>query len=184
MVQGEDAPEYWMHLEVEAREPLETLDYFLRTIWLECCGHLSCFTIKGTRYSSNEEKPICAYEREEKKMSVKMGSVLAPGLRFFYEYDYGTTTALVLKVVSERAGKPSSDGAIQLLARNKPPQKVCSACGKPATKVCSDCIWEGEGWLCDECAQKHECGVEMLLSVVNSPRVGMCAYEGGYDDDA
>lgn len=28
----------------------------------------------------------------------------------------------------------------------------------------------------------HECGEDMLLPVVNSPRVGMCDYTGGYYD--
>ena len=37
---------------------------------------------------------------------------------------------------------------------------------------------EGEGWVCDECAPKHKCGEDMLLPVVNSPRVGMCGYTG------
>lgn len=34
------------------------------------------------------------------------------------------------------------------------------------------------GRLCDTCAESYECGEEMLLPVVNSPRVGMCAYDG------
>jgi len=34
------------------------------------------------------------------------------------------------------------------------------------------------GWLCDECAPKHKCGEDMLLPVVNSPRVGKCGYTG------
>ena len=29
---------------------LEELDHYLRTIWLECCGHLSQFTIGGMLY--------------------------------------------------------------------------------------------------------------------------------------
>ena len=29
---------------------LEELDYYLRTIWLECCGHLSRITIGGMLY--------------------------------------------------------------------------------------------------------------------------------------
>ncbi|MDI6903856.1 MAG: hypothetical protein QMC77_09015, partial [Methanocellales archaeon] len=55
---------------------------------------------------------------------------------------------------------------------------ICESCGKTATRVCTQCVWSGEGWLCDECAGKHECGEDMLLPVVNSPRVGMCGYTG------
>jgi hypothetical protein len=39
-------------------------------------------------------------------------------------------------------------------------------------------LYPDEGWLCDECAVGHECGEEMLLPVVNSPRVGVCGYVG------
>src|SRR5215471_953202 len=52
LVEGRYNPQYWMHLEMPASYPLEDLDYFLRDIWLECCGHLSEFTIGGTSYSS------------------------------------------------------------------------------------------------------------------------------------
>jgi hypothetical protein len=45
----------------------------------------------------------------------------------------------------------------------EPPLISCEVCGKPATEVC---------------AGEHECGEEMLLPVVNSPRVGMCGYTG------
>jgi hypothetical protein len=62
--------------------------------------------------------------------------------------------------------------------RNTPPLILCNVCGKPATEVCAQCIYDGEGWLCDDCAVEHEGGEEMLLPVVNSSRVGMCAYTG------
>src|SRR5437764_872824 len=55
IVEGHYNPQYWMHLEIPAREPLETLDSFLRNIWLECCGHLSEFKIGDISYSSEPE---------------------------------------------------------------------------------------------------------------------------------
>lgn len=51
VVEGRNLPEYWMHLSVPNNTTLKNLDDFLRNIWLECCGHLSAFTIEGTRYS-------------------------------------------------------------------------------------------------------------------------------------
>ncbi|MEO7020414.1 MAG: hypothetical protein ABI234_09720 [Ktedonobacteraceae bacterium] len=54
-VEGTYRPDYWMHLEVPAAVMLVDLDDFLRDIWLECCGHLSEFTIKGTTYASVTE---------------------------------------------------------------------------------------------------------------------------------
>jgi hypothetical protein len=32
--------------------------------------------------------------------------------------------------------------------------------------------------LCQACAEDHECGEDMQLPVVNSPRVGVCGYAG------
>jgi hypothetical protein len=113
----------------------------------------------------------------EKSMRVRLDKVLSPGQTCFYEYDFGTTTDLRLKVVSERQAATKGN-AIQALARNVPPVILCEECGKPATEVCSQCIFDDKGWLCDDCAMEHECGEEMLLPVVNSPRVGMCAYTG------
>jgi hypothetical protein len=175
-VQGRYAPEYWMHLEVAADAKLKDLDSFLRDIWLECCGHLSGFVIGERNYVSSMVD--AAYG--DKTMDVKIGSVLRLGTNFIHEYDYGTTTTLALRVVSERKGEPK-DEQIEIMARNEPPKIACSVCGKPATQVCSNCIYDGKGWLCDKCAKSHKCEEEMLLPVVNSPRVGMCAYAGGYE---
>ena len=44
--------------------------------------------------------------------------------------------------------------------------------------ICAQCIYEDKGCLCDACARSHECGEEMLLPLVNSPRAGVCGYTG------
>ncbi|HYA99433.1 MAG TPA: hypothetical protein VED37_04375 [Ktedonobacteraceae bacterium] len=176
VVEGRDLPMYWMHLEVPASATLSTLDQFLRNTWLECCGHLSAFEIAGQRYTVDAGM-YDDWDMGEKSMRVRLDKVLAPGQSCFYEYDFGTTTELKLKVISERQ-TATRGNTIQVLARNVPPVILCEECGKPATEVCSQCIYEGRGWVCDECAEEHECGEEMLLPVVNSPRVGMCAYTG------
>lgn len=170
VVEGRDLPYYWMHLEVPANATLKVLDGFLREIWLECCGHMSAFTIGSKRYSV---APMG--ELDEASMKFKLEKVLQPGMQFYHEYDFGTTTDLMLKVVSEGEGKSKS---IRILARNEPPEITCVSCGKMATQVCTECAWEDKGWLCDQCAAKHECDEDMFLPVVNSPRVGMCGYTG------
>ena len=45
-------PAYWLDVEVRADARLEALDSFLRGVWLECCGHMSAFTIGVVRYFS------------------------------------------------------------------------------------------------------------------------------------
>jgi hypothetical protein len=172
LVEGRAQPQYWMHLEFPTAVTLQALDDFLRGTWLECCGHMSKFEIAGTSYASYPDPDF-----GDKSMSVQAGRLLSPGMQFFHEYDYGTTTELRLKVLEDREGEAKGK-SIQVLARNEPPLISCEKCGKPATDVCSQCIDEGEGWLCDACSEEHECGEEMLLPVVNSPRVGMCAYTG------
>jgi hypothetical protein len=170
-IEGRDAKAYWMHVAVPLTAPLSKLDDFLRHTWLECCGHLSAFEIGSKRYAS---QPM----DEEMSMKAQLSQVFEVGTKFFYEYDYGSTTALVLKVVGLREqGLPK--GSVQLLARNEAPQVSCQRCGiQPATQICTECAWNGEGWLCEACAVAHECGDEMCLPVVNSPRVGVCGYTG------
>ncbi len=167
---------YWLHVEASSNSKLQGLDAFLRKTWVECCGHLSMFEIGGTSYSIQPQQ-----EFDDESMNTKLDSVLTEGTKFSYQYDFGTTTSLDLKVLSVRC--PSRLGKtkkLEVLARNIAPEINCGNCGKEkATNVCSACIWEGEkAWVCDGCSKKHKCGEEMLLPVVNSPRVGMCGYTG------
>lgn len=164
---------YWMHLAAPVEAPLSRVDAFLRRIWLECCGHLSAFTIEGRRYASGPMK-----EFGESGMGARLSRLLEPGVVFSYEYDYGSTTELNLKVLALR-DQGTKRGPIELLARNEAPQVACERCGnQPATQVCTECVCNGQGWLCESCAEDHECGTEMCLPVVNSPRVGVCGYTG------
>ena len=171
VVEGRYLPEYWMHLEVPTAAKLELLDQFLRDVWLECCGHLSLFQIGDTFYS------VSPADMDDEPMSARLRDVVGPGVTFHHQYDFGDTTYLKLKVVSEYE---SALGArkVRLLARNEPPAIPCSHCGKPAIEVCLECVYSGEGWLCEACASAHECDEEMSLPVVNSPRVGVCGYAG------
>ena len=175
VVEGYCLPMYWMHLEVLAGTTLATLDRFLRDTWLECCGHLSAFTIGGVRYSVDEA--IYEWDTRSKNMQVPLDQVLHPGQTCSYEYDFGSTTELTLKVISERE-VPAKKKEIEILARNTLTFVPCDMCGKPATTNCTQCIYEDQGYLCDACAKDHECGEEMLLPRVNSPRVGVCGYTG------
>jgi hypothetical protein len=103
--------------------------------------------------------------------------VLHPGQRYSYEYDFGSTTELVIKAISEHETRVEEE-PIQVLARNTVPWLTCDVCEKPATSMCSECLYEDKGYLCDTCAKVHSCGEEMLLPVVNSPRAGVCGYTG------
>ncbi len=138
---------------------------------MECCGHLSAFNILGERYC---REPDDYYDKD---MRASLTRVVDTGAYFTYEYDFGNTTELTLRRVG-KTKKRFLDEKIAVLARNDEPKYQCDYCDKIAVQVCSECIYDGGGWLCEECAEEHECGEDMLLPVVNSPRVGICAYMG------
>ena len=192
-VEGAYSPEYWLHLDVRADATLDTLDTYLRRIWLECCGHLSAFTIGETRYEDTRLDPGEEEEDEEgsggdlagllpaffrpptKRMTVPLAQALTPGLVFRHEYDFGSTTELKIRVLSAHVGDGTED-AVLLLARNVAPETLCENCEQPAVWLGVD--EEGEyRELCGKCAKRMKLD-EWLLPVVNSPRAGVCGYEG------
>ncbi|MGH2541514.1 MAG: IS1096 element passenger TnpR family protein, partial [Ardenticatenaceae bacterium] len=169
-----------LHLEMAGNTTLQDLDSYLRAIWLECCGHLSAFHIGPYRYTQlfNDGWRI----GDEKSLNVPVRKVFAPGMEIPYEYDFGTTSHLLIKVLDEREGRPTTRYPIALMARNEMEPVPCAECGAPATYLCIECMYERDGedcTLCDEHAEIHPCddyGEPMPL--VNSPRTGMCGYEG------
>ncbi|GCE04701.1 hypothetical protein [Dictyobacter aurantiacus] len=293
LVEGQYNPQYWMHIEIPASESLLTLDDFLRATWLECCDHMSDFTINGIHYTmepdeafvflGSEEEYIASgladeeeeeeeysdeqiiadalqdvysylqaivpeyrakapYDlleecarftsvdelilflqekekstkkrrtsaesgkesredavirylhkhvfrmllgalQEDRDMDVELAKalrILKPGAKFFHRYDFGSTTYLALRVIDEREGllPKKNDDAVQVMARNCPPEYPCVVCGKPAQLINT---WDEEydfGLYCKQCAKKKFKYTDEMLPVVNSPRVGVCAYTG------
>lgn len=193
---------YFLSLWVDGEGTIGDIDLYLRKIWLECCGHLSSFTDPKARTQKKgmwdffeaeallEKGKVREYEKmmEEIKGEVpqsrKVKIALGKGLKLDYEYDFGSTTYLQLTVVDEYAGK--ADTKIVLLSRNEPPQIPCALCGKePAVLVCSVCF--EDNLFCKKCAPKHAKGCPdfddyAAMPLVNSPRAGVCAYEGGIID--
>ena len=158
--------DYWMHLEMPGNAILKDLDDYLRAIWLECCGHMSQFSI-GRR-------------GEEISMDTHISQTFEKDLELLHIYDFGTSSETKITCVSTRNGKKATPHPVFLMARNNPPEVYCSECEKPATMLCLDCLYNGEEWaLCDEHAKAHshdEYGGP--IPIVNSPRLGMCGYTG------
>ena len=182
-VEDRHDPRYWMHLEMPQELELKNLDGFLRNIWLECCGHLSAFHISGVMYQSGDKDWFNDFGGPTAEdMAFAADRVLSRGQRFTYDYDFGSTTELSLRVISELA--PRLRNGIQLLAINDPPRLACHACRNAAADViCTECATQAypnlnPGYLCDDCSTRHGCDDMMYLPVVNSPRVGMCGYVG------
>ncbi|WIV68841.1 IS1096 element passenger TnpR family protein [Natrialbaceae archaeon AArc-T1-2] len=102
-IAGARRSDYWLHLVVDAETTLSSLDAFLRAFWLECCGHMSAFTIENTRYEKpyDDQTPAYGIGGGRHSMDVAIESVLeaTTGEEFSYEYDFGSTTALEIRVV-------------------------------------------------------------------------------------
>lgn len=163
--------EFWLDLEVKGSARLRDLDEYLREIWLECCGHLSEFSCRD-------------FFADKISMQKEIEDVFKQEKAIYHSYDFGTTSETVVELISAREGKPLSANPMFLMSRNEMPEEKCLECKKIATHICIECLYENEkGWLyCDEHTEEHPCdeyGEPMPL--VNSPRLGMCGYEGPAD---
>ena len=155
--------DYFLHLLLAETATFNHLDAFLREIWLECCGHMSAFTFQ--RYG------------EEIDMRRKARDIFTSAKKITYQYDFGSTTELMVQAMGRYRGPMK--GKIQIIARNAQPIIPCDGCNaKSAVVICTACMWDNAGWLCEACAQIHDCNEDMFLPVVNSPRTGVCGYTG------
>ncbi|MCY4654223.1 MAG: hypothetical protein OXC95_13790 [Dehalococcoidia bacterium] len=125
VILGISAGRYWMIIELPALATLYDLDYFLRTVWLECCGHLSGFIpLKGSYGYFPMEVPI-AVAFEDK------GSLV-------HHYDMGSTTECLIEFIGVRriyptdAQKENQD--ISCLTRNESDNRL----NTPRTGDCGD----------------------------------------------
>ncbi len=167
-IQDAWSSDFWLHVEMNGGATLKELDKYLRAIWLECCGHLSRFSVGG--WGGNEIA-----------ISRKIEQVFSPGVELTHIYDFGTSSETLVKAVEVREGQPLTKHPIFLMARNHMPPAVCAECGEPAGWLCMECLIEEGEWVtfCQKHAEEHphdNYGEPMPL--FNSPRVGMCGYDG------
>ncbi len=161
--------DFWLDLEIRASATFEDLDFYLRAIWLECCGHLSEFKHSKGR---SEEIP----------MSLPIGKGMSSSSDIIHIYDFGTSSETRIRGVNARKGVPTTEHPIALMARNLLPEIPCRECERPATWLCMECIVEHDmqGTLCDKHVKTHphQDDYGSPIPIVNSPRVGMCGYTG------
>ncbi|MDR1459759.1 MAG: hypothetical protein LBI60_06065 [Bacteroidales bacterium] len=192
---------YFLFIWVDETALMEDIDLFLRKIWLKSCDSLSAFSypqstqkidysqsaLAKTLFSGNapiEDNPIDKSSREI-PMDKEVNTVFHKNLNLEYEYDFGNSTRLMLKVTEEYPFKITEK--IILLSRNEPLKFLCHSCKtKPATQVSPRNELRKEYMFCDECIKKYqkESGdfEDCLLPIVNSPRMGVCGYKGGTID--
>lgn len=186
-------PRFFLNIWVDGKTSLIKIDSFLRQIWLECCGHMSAF-----RFPRQQQSPVNFFNSLAKGNPMGLGEfgeipferkakdIFHKDLKLEYEYDFGSTTKLKLTVLAEY--ETAASQPLLLLSRNEPLPLLCETCKlEPATQMCSVCIGNEDGYFCDACAKKHSKTCEDFLDyaampVVNSPRMGVCAYNGGTID--
>lgn len=162
---------FWLDLEARASTTLEELDGYLRAIWLECCGHMSQFSFGG-------------WQGQEIPMRQTIGKVLRLGDTLTHIYDFGTSSYTLVKLVETRKGAPTTPFPIDLMMRNFMPETACQECDQPAQWFCVECQIEDQcpGLLCDQHAEDHPHeDYDGVVPLVNSPRMGLCGYEGPAD---
>jgi hypothetical protein len=123
--------DFWLDLEMRGSAKLEKLDSYLRAIWLECCGHLSKFTVGGWH----------GYDIGKTRTA---DDVFAVETELLHLYDFGTTSETEIKVVGLREGKPTTKHPIALMARNNMPEMLCKECDEPAAYLCIECLYEAD----------------------------------------
>jgi hypothetical protein len=198
---------WFLNLWIDREATLGDVDEFLRAIWLECCGHMSSFTNpqaapqRGGMWdffeieSLLEQGKIAEYEERmeaangEIPKSRKLNDALKPDMKIDYRYDFGSTTELLITVAGIFPVK--APDRIVLLSRNEPLAILCELCStEPACEICTVCMYEDSpSVFCKSCARKHakvcnDFADYAAMPIVNSPRMGVCAYDGGSIDKA
>lgn len=161
---------YCIYVSIDENLQLAHLDKFIRNVWVECCGHLSCFKINGSSYNDNSDDLY--------QMNVKLKDVLSINQKFEYDYDFGSTTELTLEVV-DRIKVPKNFSQIEIIARNNPIQHKCNECKKDAKYF----NWQEEKYYCETCAQAFDEDELEEVGYTNSPRDGVCGYFGDEDNE-
>ena len=177
---------YWLIVEASENTTLKTLDQFIRDIWVECCGHLSAFECNGIQYEST---PDPYWDEDSKNMNYRLKDVVEVGDSISYAYDFGSTTELILNIHSCRDGE-KKDNKIVILSRNNPPKIMCSNCEQNEAKWINPMGYDYGFFWCDKCLKENQeneedeeaeaLKPEYFLPICNSPRMGICGYDGSH----
>lgn len=175
--------DYWFYIQAKENASLRDLDYFLRAIWLECCQHLSSFRIMGKTYTSfTDDWNYMSDDSFDEMGNYSLNDVLTKGIVLKHIYDYGSSTFLKLTVVDSYSGI-STLASITLLVRNIMKEYKCVKCGETAIYLVKENDWDQETALCGKCSEIYadENDESYLCTITNSPRIGVCGYEGERD---
>jgi hypothetical protein len=83
---------FWLDLEMRGSKALQDLDTCLRAIWIECCGHISQFSLGG------------GFAKEVGKRQ-KMSDVFQHGIELTHIYGCETSPEMLVKLMEVRQRK-------------------------------------------------------------------------------
>jgi len=169
MIEGLRKNKYWLVVLARHDARLGDLDRLIRDVWVECCGHLSSFEIEDVLYDSDDD--VCSTGA----MEVPLSDIVSPGSTFTYDYDFGSTTSLELKVIGETPIAPPK-GPLCLIARNNRPPIPCNHCGGEAAFALCNTYGENPHYYCRECLSTIDHDPFCVEIISNSPRNGICGY--------
>lgn len=176
--------DFWMYISIEKNAKLKDLDKFIRDVWVECCGHLSCFKIKDKIYGENRIADDI-WNDYNGDLNMRIKNLVQIKNIFEYEYDFGSTTYITIKVIDEFSDIKTKNN-IEILARNNEPIVKCNDCGEKAKYEFEDGYEGISKCLCDECIKNYDQSEDNYIEEIecaNSPRFGICDYEAEKEDE-
>lgn len=99
-----DGSLFWLYIEINGSATLETLDVFLKKIWLNFNSDMASFNIDGEIYNCNHN------------LNKKIFRLFKEEIKFNYSNNDDSNTEIKGKVISERPGKLSEN--IRMIAKN------------------------------------------------------------------
>jgi len=146
---------YYMYCKIGNNTTLRKIDKFLKNKWVNCCDHLSKF------YNSSNK-----IIKKNTKLSDINDNI------FFYEYDYGTSTQIVITKYKKLNGTNNDDN-IDIILENDNMHIPCVICKNDSKYI----IYNNKNYEINTYCETHKIKSELMHLICNSPRVGVCGYE-------
>ncbi len=189
-----------MELGVRRDANLREQDQFLPAVWLECCGHLSHFTVNGVEYSvmlpmpgeNRDFEPESEREANWRHKGRSINAAVPPLTTFHHEFDYGSTAELELEYVAVFGELIQKVSPMQPWPGTNLRKGACAADDRRTGKLAPQCndyeysdeeLYVDQGMLCeadlDPITFCEDCApVEGdFIPLANSPWFGVNCYD-------
>lgn len=100
---------------------------FLKYIWTRFLEITKMCNNKNAEVSKTIKPTVTSVELDD-PTNHTLKQVLTTGMIFNYEYDFGSTTEIMVKVLDHYSAQKQNEKVV-ILSRNNPPEFACSICG-------------------------------------------------------